>query len=304
MAAVLLQLAAAAPPPKAREPVKIRIPVRPQDGSAALRTRDFTARLNGVKARVVGAKTPKDDQMILVVLDLSEDLAEAEVAKQALISAIGDLPPQTYVSVLRAQDGPTVLVDPTADRKAVAKAIEEDPVTGRAALLDTLDLVESLADSVSDASGVRVAVLYVTDSDVRNYREDLTNPVVNSSDPHDLSRRFPEALVEEKIDKMGSIIAARHTPLFIVHLKYRRSKINSAYQTGLKTLADSLGGSSYFCASISEIPSAIDSMIAAIGSEYLLTVTTAERLPSAFPVRVEAEGAFLVHRAKLARSGE
>jgi hypothetical protein len=297
-AAALLQFAAATPQ-KAREPFKIRIPVRPQNGAGTLRARDFTVTLNGDKVKVVGARTPHDEQIILLVLDLSETLAEAEAAKEALTESIHHLPAHTYVAVLRAQDGPTVLADPTTDRDVLTGAINATPVTGRAALLDTLDAIESLADSITDASGVRAAVLYVTDSDVRNYREDLTNPIVNSSDPHDLSRRFPEALVEEKIDKMAAMMAVRSTPLFIVHLKYRQSKLNAAYQSGLKTLADALGGSSYFCASIAEIPSAMNAAFSMIGSEYLVTVTTAKRLPSAFPVRLEADGAFLIHRGRL-----
>ena len=40
-------------------------------------------------------------------------------------------------------------------------------------------------------SPVRVSVLYITDGSIYSYREDYTNPVINESDPHDLSRRFP-----------------------------------------------------------------------------------------------------------------
>ena len=39
-------------------------------------------------------------------------------------------------------------------------------------------------------SPVRVSVLYITDRNIYNYREDYTNPVINGSDPHDLSRVF------------------------------------------------------------------------------------------------------------------
>ena len=46
---------------------------------------------------------------------------------------------------------------------------------------------------------VRSAVLYITDSNIYNYREDYTNPVINYSDRGDLSRRFPEGLVREQV---------------------------------------------------------------------------------------------------------
>ena len=147
--------------------------------------------------------------MILVVLDLAEDITNAQAAKDALVDELGKLPASVLVALIRAQDGPVVLVDPTADHAAIASAIQASPVTGKAGLLDSLPSVEALASSISKASNARVATLYITDSSAGNYREDFANPVINSSDSHDLSRRFPEALIGEKIDQMEQEIAAR-----------------------------------------------------------------------------------------------
>jgi hypothetical protein len=208
------------------------------------------------------------------------------------------------VAVISAQDGPTALVDPTADRAAVAQAIQDYPVTGKAGLLDALPSVESLAEDISRASGVRVATLFVTDSNVRNYREDFANPVINSSDSHDLSRRFPEALIQDKIDKMEKTIASFETPLFIVHLRYSTSTLNGAYQAGLKRLAEATAGWSAFCASTAEIPQQIAQSFSVISSQYMLTVGLPGRSRAAVQIHVETraqekEPADVVYRARL-----
>ena len=77
-------------------------------------------------------------------------------------------------------------------------------MSGKAGLLTTVDVIGRIADSMLKKSPVRVAILYITDGDVRNYREDFTNPVINSSDFNDMSRRFPETLVQEKIARRVS----------------------------------------------------------------------------------------------------
>jgi len=75
-----------------------------------------------------------------------------------------------------------VLADPGTDRAAAVSAVRDLPVSGKAALLDCVETVTQLADSILAKTAVRVAVFYLTDSDPENYREDFTNPVINSSD--------------------------------------------------------------------------------------------------------------------------
>ena len=300
-AAVICCAAIAAPPSAA----VIHLAVRPQaEPQSVFVPADFLVKLNGRNAPVLNAKNPQDSQMILLVLDLAGDITDAEAAKDALAAEIPKLPPSTFVALIRAQDGPTVLVDPTADRDAIVQAIQASPVTGKAGLLDSLPSIETLAENISKAANVRIAVLYVTDSDVRNYREDFSNPVINSSDPHDLSRRFPEALIQDKMDKLEKAMAARETPLFIAHLRYRATPLNAAYQAGLKRLADTTGGWSAFSASPAEIPAAIAQAFAAISSQYVLTVGLPGKPAAAVQIHVETSApldppAEFVYRARL-----
>jgi hypothetical protein len=270
------------------DPSAIHLSLRPDSPSEhILGSHDFRVLINGKPVPVLNAKTPRDGQMILLVLDLAGDVTDSQTAKDALAAEVQQLPGSSVIAVIRAQDGPTVLVDPTADRGPIADAIQNYPVSGKAGLLDVLPSVATLADNIAKAANVRIATLYVTDSSVRNYREDFANPVINSSDPHDLSRRFPEALIQEKIDKLAKSIASREAPIFIVHLHYQTTTLNAAYQGGLKRLAESTAGWSVFCASPAEIPQAIHEAFTNISSEYTLTVGLPPRAPSTLQIHIE-----------------
>ena len=266
---------AAAPkaPPVSSEPPAIRVPVWVEEeqpsSPAALR---FEATINGRPARIAATQGPTSDLIVLVVLDLTDDISLIEPAKQALIDNISRLPANAWVGVLRAQDGLHVLADPNPDRKPAVNAIESLSTSGKPGLFETLDSALRIADSMMRASPVRVAVLYLTDGNIYNYREDYTNPVINSSDPHDLSRRFPEALVIEKVSRMQETLASLEGPLFIAHLHYRTDRLNEAYQNGLKTLADETAGEAEFSRSPADIPDSINRMFARMLSGSSLTV--------------------------------
>lgn len=280
---------AAQPRPRARQ---IRVPVwvdgTPVVDSAGIK--DFTARLGGASSRVLSVEGPADDLIVMVVLDVTGDLAYVTPAKEALVSAARELAPNAWVALLRAQDGLRVLLDPTADRDALARAVESVPVSGKAGLLDTVENAELVADSVLAKAGVRLAVLYISDSDIENYREDFTNPVINRSDSRDLSRRFPEVLVQEKISKLEAALAGRQTPLFIVHLRYYGNRLNEAYRSGLARLAQVTGGAGTFCRSDAEIPNAVAGAIRSIASYYSLTVAVPERRADTLQVQIEHGG--------------
>lgn len=237
------------------------------DGNGSLE-----AKLNGVPAAVVEQRGPEDDLLILMVLDLAGDLAQVDPARQAIIANLERLPANCWVALLRAQDGLRTLVDPGPDRGPIITAIRELGISGRAGLLDTIEMAASVGDTLLERSSVRVAVLYITDSTIGNYREDFTNPVVNSSDGRDMSRRFPEGLIKEKIRQLNARLSSLETPVFIVHLNYQNDRLSEAYQTGLLSLANTTGATASFCRSLAEIPSAIDTAFASILSMRFATI--------------------------------
>ncbi len=288
--AVCLPLFAA--PPRGRRSL-LRVPVWTDTRESAqtppppLGAKNFSVKVDGEPAPVLAARGPEDDLMVLLVFDVTEDMAQMDIAREALISALGNLPATSHVGLLRAQDGLRVVLDPTTDRAAVAGAIRALPVSGKAGLLDTVETASRIADAILSKSAVRVAILYISDSDIKNYREDFTNPVINSSDQHDMSRRFPEGLVREKVSKLAAKLAGFEAPLFIVHLDYRNDRLNEAYQAGILQLAATTGGAASFCRSLGEIPDAIAGAFSTIASHYSLVLRLPERPPKMIQVQME-----------------
>jgi hypothetical protein len=154
----------------------------------------------------------------------------------------------------------------------------EDVITslsssGTPGLLETVRASLTLADAMIRKSPVRVSVLYITDGSIYSYREDYTDPVINPSDKHDLSRRFRDVLINEKISKLERHIRSLEAPLFVVHLHYRHNGLDIAYQNGLDTLAKNTGGMTVICRSIPEIPQAISETFARITSVWNLILS-------------------------------
>jgi len=206
------------------------------------------------------------------------------------------LPEKAYMAVMRSQDGLQVLTDPTPDRAAINAAIQGISVTGKAGFLETVETALQVADSIAVKSGIRVAVYYVTDSSVSNYREDFTNPVINSSDSRDISRTFPEGLIREKISKMEGVLLQRQTPLFILHDDYRSDRLNEAYQGGLTELSVNSGGTAIFCRSRAEIQPAAAKIWAQITSLFTATVQLPERVRRNCDVKLDGGDTALTHR--------
>ena len=244
---------------------------------------------NGKPVPVTAQLGPASDQVILIVLDLTSDLMLVEAGKEALIAEISKLPRNAWVGLLRAQDGLHVLADPSADRRPPIEAIKSLSNSGDPGLLETVQGSLSLADGIARKSPVRVSVLYITDGSIYSYREDYTNPVINQSDPHDLSRSFPEMLIKDKISKLVEDISSLEAPLFVVHLNYGRDRLNEAYQNGLETLADATGGRSEICNSIAEIPEGIAAMFTRISSAWRLTLAVPTKIRSNFQIHLSAQ---------------
>lgn len=301
MLACLCVTALIAGPPVARRQL-VRVPfwVQSEEGKpeSVLTRGDLSVKVSGVAASTSRLLGPRDDLMLLVVSDMVGDLTLAQVAKAALSQHIQKLPPAAAVGLLRAQDGLRVLVDPTAERAPVLAAIEALPISGRAGLLETVQTVTGLGDSVLSKAAVRLAVLFVSDSDVTNYREDLTNPTINWSDSGDVSRRFRDGLVRERISKLEAALAAVETPIFILHLAYRTDMLNQAYQTGLMSLAAATGGMSFFCRSQTEVPDAMQKLFSRITSHYSVGVLLPERTPPALEIMLQSPGRSLDYRSR------
>jgi hypothetical protein len=248
----------------------------------------FAATLNGKPARVTSQLGPGSDQIILVVVDLTGDLALVNAAKQALSAEVSKLPANAWVGLLRDQDGLHVLADPSPDRKPLRNAITDLAILGKPGLFETVIPSLVLADGIMRKSPVRVSVLYITDSNIYNYREDYTNPVINESDPHDLSRVFPDALIQDKISKLVGGAGALEAPLFVIHVNYRGDTLNKSYQNGLLSLAEATGGKGQLCLSLGEIPDALAAAFTRISNSWRLTLEVPPQFHSNAQIRLIA----------------
>jgi len=251
-------------------------------------TPKFEATFNGKPAPVTSQLGPDSDQVVLVILDFTGELSLVEAAKQALMAEISKLPSNAWVGLLRDQDGLHVLADPAPNRQPLLDAIKDLATSGKPGLFETVSPALSLADSILRKSPVRVSILYLTDSNIYNYREDYTNPVINGSDPHDLSRVFPDALIQDKISKLVGEASALEAPLFVVHINYRRDTLNESYENGLLTLADATGGKGQLCRSVGEIPDAIAAAFTRISSAWRLTLGVPPKFHSNAQIRLSA----------------
>ena len=100
----------------------IQVPVWTPEGTP-LSTEGLVATIGGEPTDVLGVQAPADDLMLLVVLDLTDDLALVEQARTALITRIENMPANHLIGVLSAQNGLRVLAEPTSDHAKVAEAI-------------------------------------------------------------------------------------------------------------------------------------------------------------------------------------
>jgi hypothetical protein len=185
---------------------EFKLPVwAPDDVSGfntALRRRDFSVSVDTQPAAVKAIIPPSGNLVLLVVADAVNRVEEFDAARRTLIESMEDFNKRELVAVLRAQDGLRVILDPSANREATAKALLDIPVSGIPGLLDSVEQVTAIANEMIAKSKVRVAILYITDGSIYEYRGDYTSPVINPSDSGDLSRRFRDRLIQERISRL------------------------------------------------------------------------------------------------------
>ena len=236
-------------------------------------------------------QTPKSSTILLVVFDTVADLERVDRARAALTEAIPSLGQNYWIGLLKSQDGLSVLQEPTADRALVKEKIQTIPVSGKAGLLDTLEQVSALAAGMMQKANVRVTVLYVTDSAIGNYRADYLNPVVNSSDSGDLSRRFSDRAVQEQMSRQAAALGKFTAPIFILHLSYRTDSMNLAYQSGLEKIAATTGGLTLFSRTSDDIASLLNTLLTRIQSSYVIGVEQPAVKRNTVKLRIEAKKA-------------
>jgi hypothetical protein len=258
----------------------------------------FEVRLGEEPAAVTSVVAPKGDLVLLIVMDVIGDLGRIDTLRQALVQQLDELEGRQYVSVLQAQDGLQVVQDPTRDRKRLRESILNLPIAGYPGLMAAVEQASAIGDSMLRKSDVRVAVLFITDGSIYRYRGDYTSPVINPSDSSDLSRRFRDRLIQEKISAILSSLNTSVTPLFFLHLESHTDPLNAVYENGLQQIAQATVGEAVFCRSMAEIPTQLAQLFDRMTNLYTMTVRATAPAGRRLRLQVEHPGSpALIHRS-------
>ena len=242
---------------------------------------------------------PADGSLVLlVVLDVVGDLTRIDAVREGLVEALADFGPREFAGILRAQDGLQVLIEPTNDHEALKDTLLSSPVSGFPGLLDSIEDAAKVADEMLRQSDVRVAVLYITDGSIYEYRGNYTNPVINPSDGGDLSRRFRDSLIQERISGTLASLMNFWAPLFVLHLENRRDNLNSVYQNGLTQFAQTTGGEALFCESVAQIRPFLEQLLERVRAQQVITVETPGDAEGRVRLRLEVDGADITYRER------
>ena len=228
--------------------------------------------IDGEPVPVRSVQTPDDELVLLLVMDVVKRADRVDAAREAIVRKLTELGPKYYAGVLSAQDGLEVRQDPTRGRGKLRRKLEGLVVRGVPGLLDVVGQASEIADQTLLAADVRLAVLFLTDGEIEDYRGDYTIPVVNPSDRRDLSRRFGAQLILERIRSTVDALESAQVPLFFLHLARQYDELNEVYQNGISEFARVTGGSALFAQGLQEVPALVNQILDEIAGHSVVTI--------------------------------
>ncbi len=258
------------------------------------RLASFDVAVNGDTVSVNSVQTPDDKLILLLVSDTVRYPDRVDVARKALLAKLTELGANYYVGILTAQDGLFVRQDPVRNRRKLAERLESIEVRGVPGLLDVMVEVSRVADATLRAAQIRLAVLFLTDGEIQDYRGDYTIPVINPSDRSDLSRRFGAQLILERIRMIVNSLESVQAPLFFIHLARQYDDLNEVYQNGISEFAQVTGGQALFAQGLQEIPALVGQALDEIASHSVITLDIPCR--GSLRLQVSSGGTRLRHR--------
>ena len=228
--------------------------------------------LDGRPADVTATQAPDEHLILLLVMDTVKYPDRVDAARDAIVSKLRELGKKYFVGVFTAQDGLAVQLDPVRGRNKLRDALESVDVRGMPGLLDVVEQASQIADETLAAAPVRLAVLFVTDGAIGDYRGHYTVPVVNPSDQRDLSRRFRDQLILARIRHAVDALESAQAPLFFLHLARSFDNLNEVYQNGISEFARITGGTALFAQGLQEIPAMVGRLLDEIAALTVLTI--------------------------------
>ena len=237
--------------------------------------REMAVSLGGEGAAVRSVQTVEDHLILLLVMDTVKFPDRVDAVRDALVAKLTSLGPKYFAGVMSAQDGLRVVLDPVRGRARLSEKLQSLDVRGVPGLMDVVEQVSEIADQTLASAEVRVAVLFVTDGEIEDYRGDYTIPVVNPSDSSDLSRRFRGQLILERIRSIVDRLEGAKAPLFFLHLARQYDSLNEVYQNGISEFSQTTGGSAVFVRGVQEIPAVVEQLLDEIAEHSVVTIDAA-----------------------------
>lgn len=234
--------------------------------------RDMAVSLGGEIAAVHSVQTVEDHLILLLVMDTVKFPDRVDAVRDALVAKLTSLGPKYFVGVMSAQDGLRVVLDPVRGRAKLSEALQSLDVRGVPGLMDVVEQVSEIADQTLASAEVRVAVLFVTDGEIEDYRGDYTIPVVNPSDSSDLSRRFRGQLILERIRSIVDRLEGAQAPLFFLHLARQYDSLNEVYQNGISEFSQTTGGRAVFVRGVQEVPAVVEQLLDEIAAHSVVSI--------------------------------
>lgn len=257
-------------------------------------TGSYEVTLDGNPATILSVQTSDEHLILLLVLDTVNRPDRTDAAREAVVAKLVELGPKYFAGVLTAQDGLVVQQDPIRGRKKLRDKLDSIDVRGVPGLLDVVVQASRLADQTLQAASVRLAVLFLTDGEIEDYRGDYTIPVVNPSDRSDLSRRFRSELIRERIRSIVDSLESAQAPLFFLHLARQYDDLNEVYQNGISEFAQVTGGTALFARGLQEIPAMVGRLLDEIAAHSVLKLEA--DCDGVRRLEVRAEGASPKHK--------
>ncbi len=233
---------------------------------------EMAVSLGGEVAAVRSVQTAEDHLILLLVMDTVKFPDRVDAVRDALVAKLTSLGPRYFAGVMSAQDGLRVVQDPVRGRARLLEKLQSLDVRGVPGLMDVVEQVSEIADQTLASAEVRVAVLFITDGEIEDYRGDYTIPVVNPSDSRDLSRRFRGQLILERIRSIVDRLEGAQAPLFFLHLARQYDSLNEVYQNGISEFSQTTGGRAAFVRGVQEIPTVVEQLLDEIAAHSVVTI--------------------------------
>lgn len=220
-AVLVLLLAAGA---GAQSPPVIKVPVclLGEDGKPAtdMPGVDFRVNLGDTALPRTHYWGPDSPVLIVLALDTTGNLTWIDTLRSELAAFVADLPPNVQVMVVTVNDGIRVVQNNTRDPRLLTQAVRNYDITGRPGFLENVESLEEKSDRIFERFPMRVATLYVTDSDIYGYR-----------------RRFSSSDFTTEVERIKAQLQGFYAPIYVLRLPSAASQAQAQVLRG-STAAD------------------------------------------------------------------